>query len=756
MSRIVPGVEVLEERPAVRAIDVEQLTICGFLGVAEMGPVGEVVELTSFEGYRRIFGGFLAGHELALAVHSFFEEGGSRVKVVRTVHYTDVLDPSSKTSAAAELELDTAVAAPSSAVLDGTEAGPFNIPPGSSLVVDVDGDGDQTATVNAAAATKLSGNTEPFSLTSGQTLVVSINGVVQPSFEFLEAEFPVSDPITAALAVDVIDVINAKLTGQQTTAESGAVRISTDRKGTGASLEIVGGTAAAAFGFPGAVATGSGNVADSTVVTPAEIETIVEAAMTAPQIAVVQLSGSRIGLRSPTTGASSTIQVSSGVLQGLLGFSLATVSGSAGAAAPTLGVFGRHDGAYANALSIRVAAARSGEADRFDLQVLRSGVAISGETFADVSMDVADARYVETVVNASPEAGGSRLVRVEDLELAAVNRLPGAGTFGPLTGGDDGLAGLADTDFVGNRSDLGGTGLRLFDTHRDVNLLVVPGQATAVVQVASVQYCEFTRRGDLFAVLDCPAAQTAASVVAYVTTTAQLRGLSEYAGIYWPRLRVVNPDKNVFGAVDTILVSPAGRVAGVMARTDARDGGGFGIYQPPAGVTYGSFRGVVGLETDEVQHEDRRGLVMQAQINPIRLPDRGGGRAFIDGSLVLRRDAIFDRVHKRRGVIFIETSIQRGLELVVHLPNTPKLRRQVEAMIRRFLDEQLKQNAFASEDPAQAYSIDVSERLNSPAVVAAKRLLTKIGLAMTNPAEFITIIVSADERALELERALAA
>ena len=100
---------------------------------------------------------------------------------------------------------------------------------------------------------------------------------------------------------------------------------------------------------------------------------------------------------------------------------------------------------------------------------------------------------------------GSNLIKVTDLESASVSpaNLPAIATHGPLTGGDDGLTGLADADFVGNAA--GKTGLHALDLVQDLSLLIVPGRATAAVHDAMVSYCEVNRDKGCFAVLDPPA-----------------------------------------------------------------------------------------------------------------------------------------------------------------------------------------------------------------------------------------------------------
>ena len=86
-------VVIVEEEPSVRGIPTAPTSVTGAVGITKRGPVGEATLCSSFEEYQQIFGGFTADSDLALAAMGFFENGGSQLWVVRTVHHTDVSDP---------------------------------------------------------------------------------------------------------------------------------------------------------------------------------------------------------------------------------------------------------------------------------------------------------------------------------------------------------------------------------------------------------------------------------------------------------------------------------------------------------------------------------------------------------------------------------------------------------------------------------------------------------------------------------------
>ena len=367
------------------------------------------------------------------------------------------------------------------------------------------------------------------------------------------------------------------------------------------------------------------------------------------------------------------------------------------------------------------------------------------ELFANVTMTPGEVRHVEAVLNDT--RSGSVLVRVID------QALPGSPALdiqtASLAGGDDGLVGLDDNDFMG--SEVGKTGLRALDTVQDLSLLLVPGRATSATHNAMVSYCEQVREGLVFAVLDPPAAMSATDIIDYVTTTTALGNISEHAAIYWPRVKVLNPSRSVFGSSDQLVVAPSGIIAGVFSRADgARPGG---VYDPPAGIDKGRMFGVLGFETDEVLEERKRDLVYPKRINP--LTTGPGLPRYIDGSRTLKGDGNFPYVAERRGVSFIERSLKQGLQFARHKNNTEGLRAQVRRTITAFLLTQMNNGAFRSREPDKAFFVDVSDTLNTPSVIFAGKLIARVGLATNKPAEFIILRISQDTRALEAELAAA-
>lgn len=118
---------------------------------------------------------------------------------------------------------------------------------------------DQGAEASAGTqAVYTSGNSENYALVDGQTLLVSVDGQEPQTATFNTADFAA---IGAATAAEVAAVITADITGVSAADSGGNVQMTSDSNGPGASIFVVGGSAAAAFSFPAVKATGSGGPA---------------------------------------------------------------------------------------------------------------------------------------------------------------------------------------------------------------------------------------------------------------------------------------------------------------------------------------------------------------------------------------------------------------------------------------------------------------------------------------------------------------
>ena len=133
----------------------------------------------------------------------------------------------------------------------------------------------------------------------------------------------------------------------------------------------------------------------------------------------------------------------------------------------SLAVSAVNEGTWGDGLAVAVTDGALDPASEFNLTVVEDGRV--AEVFRNLSMDESSPNFVELKVN-----GKSELVEVSvsGSETPAPGDRPELGEFA-LSGGDDGLEGLADADFAGDPSSR--TGLFAFDEADALNMLAVPG-----------------------------------------------------------------------------------------------------------------------------------------------------------------------------------------------------------------------------------------------------------------------------------------
>lgn len=718
-----------EEEPRVRGIPSAPTSVFGAVGVAERGPIGKAVLCTSPDRYREVFGDYTAESDLALAAMGFFENGGGQLWCVRTVHYDDPADPTTARAVRSSgLLVGPGAAAPAEVV---GEVLPLYLFDGDELVFSLSGGSDLVVAFRGSPAFVPTSETGPFALADGHTLRLVVDDGREQTVTFEAADFA---DIAAATLAEVTAVINAQTYACKAIADGGGLELVTDTEGRLASIRVTGGEANDQLAFPTDRREGLGNVDDRRAVTLAEVRAAVAAVVT--DVEVLADDAGRLTLRTSGTGAGVSVQVRAATAAGF-GLDHDLHEGRDTAPAPAVRIEGRDPGTYADRLTVAVTA--STEADAFRVTVLEEGTV--RESHPVVTLDPALPSYIERVL-----AESSQLIRATDLGL------PGTTTLEPqsvaLRGGDDGLAGLSDLDFIGAKP--GKTGLHALDIVRDLAVLMVPGRASAATHNAMIRYCEIDRKGFVFAVLDPPAGLGAVEMTDYVEREAGLYQLTEYAAIYWPRLVILNPSRGRRLGLDRqIVVPPSGIVCGVYARTDdSKDGG---VYEPPAGIEVGRMFGVLGVANEEVLDEELRGLVFDKRINPLM----ADGVRYIDGARTLKSNANFPSVSERRGVIFIERSVKAGLSFARHRNNDERLRAQVYRTVSAFLLTQMDNGAFRSRVPTKAFFVDVSDKLNTARVIFAGKLLVRMGLATQKPAEFGKLLVSQDTRAIEQELAAA-
>ena len=383
----------------------------------------------------------------------------------------------------------------------------------------------------------------------------------------------------------------------------------------------------------------------------------------------------------------------------------------------------------------------------------RSEQILDSEGFRYLSMDPRHSRYAVRILGdiAGPPRrsdrraeGESAYVRLEDLRPAAdreaINLGPEALTDllpsglpraarHPAGRGDDGLATLTDATFVGtdDREPENRTGIAALKNIDDISIVACPGRTTVPVQQALINHCEELRYR--FAVLDGP--PPPADQMADVQALRQSYD-SKYAAIYHPWLLIPDAMPDNLAAIAQVPIPPAGHVMGVYARTDIERG----VHKAPANEVV---RGITGLNRylNKAEHDILNPFPVN--INVIRdfRPDNRAIRIW--GARVVTSDPDYKYVNVRRLMIFLEKSIDRGLQWVVFEPNAQPLWARVRRSIGNFLTQVWRDGALEGTKPDEAFFVICDRTTMTQADIDNGRLICVIGVAPVKPAEFVII-----------------
>ena len=361
--------------------------------------------------------------------------------------------------------------------------------------------------------------------------------------------------------------------------------------------------------------------------------------------------------------------------------------------------------------SIDMTQAVAVQSEEVDIQVTQNN---AGPTYAGLGLDSAHPRFFRDVINADDE-----LVRLDPFVPPPTDQLPnsllGAGNFPLTTGGlDEDLTTLNPMDYIEALDKL-----RSVDA---VSLVAAPGETTAAVQQALIAHCELL--GDRFAVLDAingiPLSGTP-NIEDQRNTVDSTRG---YAALYYPWLRVISASTG-----KEILVPPSGHICGIMARVDTTKG----VHKAPANEIV---RGAIGVQT--TMSNEEQGLLNPRGINVIRVFQQGGAPV-VWGARTTATDLNWMHVNVRRLFIYVEESIQEGINYAVFEPNDQKLWKKLKLSISEFLTRVWRDGGLFGETAEQAYYVRIDESLNPESEKRLGRLNIEIGLRPTFPAEFIIV-----------------
>ncbi|MBM4370117.1 MAG: hypothetical protein FJ098_00585 [Deltaproteobacteria bacterium] len=727
--------------PSSVFLDIDVLLM---LGVTEWGPLTRQ-EIRSYPQFQEMYGGLISGRQAPIAVKNLFDMGLKKLLYGRVVHMSGA-NPAS--AAKATRNFTTATGTITYGTVTGTVAAPFSIDHGETIRAAVDGGAPGTATFSAVAATMDSFESETYALANGDSLVLKVNGGSNQTVTFVSGDFV---DITVATAAEVAAVINAQVSGVVATVATGRVRVTTLQKGTGSSIQCVA-QGAGAYGadansklkFPVSASTGSGNCANHFSVTLAEVKTWLEAGIGG---ITVGSSGGYLTVRTNVAGAAGSIQIQAiSTADTDLGLDNDLHAGLNAGSQSTIRIDGKYYGSRGNTITTTIEAATSGVPSRFDLVEYRAGV--FQKRYPNCTMLATSPDYVVTQVNI--KGGGSKLIEVTDLSAGGteLERRPTNVTAQALTGGQDGLSALDYNDFIG--SETYRTGLHLFDDTIDGDLLICPDETSAAFQNAATLWCSDDKQGTVVFVPDPPASLDYQGVCAHAGS---LTASESRTSLYWPWIKMANPDKTVYGQGDTITVAPSGAVVGRYVKNSELYREKMG--KQPGNHNFGALNIATGVEDTSVNAPAVRDYLTDYRVNPIVAdtnPETGGFSVWMDDVMSGKATGNWKSVGQIRFVAYVIKLCKIYMNAVRTQSMSERFRRELKLRIEGELLQWVGTDVFASEDASEAFQVDTDpegESINNPQVQAAETYKVLVGLALSEAGRFGELTIYKDDRKLQ-------
>ena len=366
----------------------------------------------------------------------------------------------------------------------------------------------------------------------------------------------------------------------------------------------------------------------------------------------------------------------------------------------SLQVKAKNDGVWGNNISVVIDDVDE-TAKTFTLKVYYKGVL--AEQFVKAKLDTIE-----------EEAKASKLVSIS----VVGTKIPKALTTTALAGGQDGISGISDSDYLGDEAV--GNGLHALDKVK-FNLVAIPAMTSQAIHQGLLNYTSL-RKGT-FAILDAPMSMTAEQVATYVTTTASLVG--DFGAIYYPYIVVSDPIG--VGKNPTKKVAPSGHIMGVIARQDATNG----VWRAPAGIDCQVY-GVIDLDYNVSDPE--QDILNPVNVNCLRKFDGVGIVAW--GARTLSVNNVFRYISVRRTVTFIEDSLAANMKWTNFKPNDETLWSMIRTNVENFLNGIWVNRGLKGDSPEKAYYVKCDGEINTPDVVDAGKTYCDIGLALNRPNEF--------------------
>ncbi len=207
----------------------------------------------------------------------------------------------------------------------------------------------------------------------------------------------------------------------------------------------------------------------------------------------------------------------------------------------------------------------------------------------------------------------------------------------------------------------------------------------------------------------------------------------------WNRAPVSLEDFNAGMALENSALyfpraADGGAVSAVVAGTIARLDDERGLAKAPAGRD----ARLVGIDALAAHIDDREGERINALgMNVLR--DLSGVGPVIWGARTLANDGDWKYVTIRRLALYLEQSLDRGLQWVVFEPNGEPLWALVRSDVEAFLLARWQEGTLLGSRPEEAFFVKCDHTTMTQADIDGGRLVVVVGFASLRPAEFVIL-----------------
>lgn len=720
----VPGVYFEDRQTVSTELQPADISIAGFIGITESGPINEPVKVNSLKAFQDIFGGFLDSSDLPHMVNSYFAAGGRELYVNRVAHYTDITDASSEAGAKSALATiqDQDATPEDTLTIQAKYKGTY----GDRYAVSLTNNPLHTSATSADAASgqKVVQITTPNKLYSGQ--VLKLKGLTPEPTTLAEA---------LAKANALKAAYNAHLADTTVHLSADAVNVATAPNATDqASLDTllddmitVYPTHLSSVVFHTAADGVNGIVegpSDGTLATAIDIINDFEAKFEAHILREASHVAADTTNTSQKTEYRKVDTFTSAVSAGTVVHSVTFTENLTNSF---------DSGAVVNSLE-------------FDIRVFNTELVTVDpvETFVGLSIESDVPNYVVTAL--ADTVFGSKVIEAVDEGSTSGKGLdtPQNVVKTNLSSGADPTTGLALTDLIGDATTE--TGLYAFSAIDDVSTIVFAPASGKAFTYSSVliQACntlaEQERRFFFLFEPDPSLTGTQASLAN------QAGGYDmRFGAMFTPRIKVKDVSKT---DGSTRLISPLGAVAGLISRVDNSDVSG--PWQPPAGDQWGRINEAVGVET-QFSQEVLGDLNVNGKINVIR-PMRGRG-VQVMGARSLANSRKFRYLSVGRLYLFVVVSVKQDSEALVFLPNTAGTWGLLTGRIVEFLNDLRGVGALQGNSPQESFTVRIGENAGVQTASDTQEGIMRgeISFAPVKPAEFIVFGINTSDGVITIQ-----